>query len=139
MGKYSGHFCDGQFHGSGTMLLKDGGKFEGDWFRGKFVSGKFVFADGLEYQDGEGGWEYCTTKDPRFYSEIQAGVPKEGPLIQDTADPRPALLPLGCFDCIDGYFDPVMGAVRDFRSHAELRRPDQEEVRWIRKHCRVAK
>mmetsp|Transcript_3279 Transcript_3279/g.3447 ORF Transcript_3279/g.3447 Transcript_3279/m.3447 type:complete len:171 (-) Transcript_3279:119-631(-) len=139
LGRYTGYFSDGQFHGRGTLFLKDGGKFEGEWRKGKFISesGRYVFEDGLEFK--ESNWEYCSETDNRFYAEILEDVPPTGPLKYVTANKNNPLLPLGCYDCIDGYFDPKMNAVRDYETHSEIRRPDQEDVKWILKYCRQEK
>eukprot|EP01041_Mallomonas_annulata_P012218 gene12218-25649_t len=136
-GRYVGQFHDGQFHGKGTLYLNEGGKFVGEFRAGKYISGTYIFEDGLEYKDQD--WEYCTAKDPRFYAEVKEKVPIDGPLKYVTSNPAEPLLPLDCYDVIDGYYDPSTGCVRDYITHSEIRRPDPKTLRWIMKKCRVSK
>ena len=114
-----------------------GGRFEGDFEKGKYIRGTFYFDDGLDYDDQD--WKYCSEEDPRFWCERQEGISIKGPLKYPCANPRPPRLPLGCYDTIDGYFDPKAGCVREYFSHHEIRRPDPEEIRWIQSNCRVGK
>ena len=41
-----------------------------------FCQGKYTFADGLEYEEGE--WDYCDGYDRRFYTEICNGLKPAG-------------------------------------------------------------
>jgi hypothetical protein len=138
-GKYIGEFKLGKFHGKGSLQVK-GGKFEGIWEEGKLADGKFVFEDGLEYRKlNESTWNYCDSSDPRFFSEMQKGVPRDGPLKSYHPHTEKIVLPSGCYDVIEGYYDPKSKAIMSYRIEAEIRRPDEKEIDWIKKHCRVGK
>lgn len=55
----------GMFHGEGVLKYPDGSKVSGVWNKGKITSSKFVFPDGLEFE--QKNWKYCTCEDRRFY------------------------------------------------------------------------
>jgi len=114
-----------------------GGKFEGIFDKGRFVSGKFIFEDGLDYEEKD--WKYCSEEDPRFYREIEQGVPLDGPLKYSTARANPPKLPAGCYDTIEGYFDPKSGWIRDYGTNREIRKPDADEGLWMAANFRVGK
>ena len=43
----------------------------------------------------------------RFWTEVQASVPVHGPLKYPTPNPHDyESVPPGCYDCIDGYYNP---------------------------------
>ena len=74
---YTGQILDGEFHGEGVLAYPGGcGQYHATWNRGKVVTGRYVFADGLEYTaPTEGDWAYCRTDgDRRFYSELVNGL-----------------------------------------------------------------
>ena len=80
-------------------------------------------------------WEYCTKYDPRFYSEIKAGV-KSGDPLTDSA-PHTHDLPKGSYDVISGYFEPKSKCLYEYGSHTKIRElEDGEEVEWIKANCR---
>ena len=56
------------------------GKYHATWSRGTVVTGRYVFADGLEYTDpADGDWSYCRPDgDRRFYSELVSGLRHTG-------------------------------------------------------------
>lgn len=51
------------FHGKGVLKYPDGSRVVGVWQKGKMISSKFVFPDGLEFQAED--WKYCTKEDRR--------------------------------------------------------------------------
>lgn len=142
--KYVGTFQDGAFHGQGVLTV-DGGKFVGEWNRGKMVSGKFIFEDGLEYKpmnDTE-PWNYCSNSDPRFFIEREEKVPmapttSASRLKYERPSKETPFLPPGCYDTIDGYYDPKKFAIFSFEDATEVRMPDKKEVAWIVENCRYA-
>lgn len=54
--EYEGNLKDGMFHGDGTLHYPMGQKIDGTWEKGRLVSWKYRFADGLEYDIP---WTYC--------------------------------------------------------------------------------
>nr|CCA18652.1 conserved hypothetical protein [Albugo laibachii Nc14] len=74
---YEGEFYNGQFHGNGTLHLKDG-RMEGVWVDGVQIESRYIFHNGLEYQSEN--WKYCCENDRRFYSEISVGIRPAGDL-----------------------------------------------------------
>lgn len=70
--KYTGGFECGEFHGEGELETKDG-KVIGTWDHGKLLTYRVVFADGLEFNEGQ--WDYITPSDRRFYNEVTKRVP----------------------------------------------------------------
>ena len=97
-------------------------------------TGKLTFDDGLEYE--EKSWKYCKGNDRRFRSEMQAGGKiKAAGLLDHVNDPPAQRVPLDCFDCGDGYYDPVMRRVYSYEldekgEKIELREPDAEEIEF---------
>jgi len=99
------------------------------------ITGKFLFEDGLHYERRK--WEYCSPNgDRRFHREIEENVPQMGPLLYDTANPHPPPLPVGCYDCIEGFMNPEDHGIYSYEDKALIRNPDIEEVKWIVANCR---
>ena len=128
---YTGQFVDGIFSGSGTLRFSQGGTFTGNWTNGKLNTGGYAFKDKLEYKEEE--WEYLE-KDKRFWSEMQNNVPIE---IADQSGMGMIVsqkIPAGCFDLLDGYFDPKQQQI--FKYDGEYARtPSQDEVQFIELHA----
>lgn len=135
---YVGNFENGLFHGPGTLYVK-GGKFEGRWESGRLVDGNFVFEDGLPHKGtGLKNWTYCSVYDPRFQREIAENIENGDPLKYYSQNPNASKVPSGCFDTMDGYFDPKKLAICSYDKGEVLRMPDKEEKEWIIRHCRVS-
>lgn len=105
--EYEGNLRDGMFHGEGTMTFPMGQKVEGEWFKGRLITFKFRFADGLEYSIP---WKYCIMPDRRFYSSIQDGLRPAGRSRLTNDDP-PRKIPEGCYDTGDGFYNPATKCV----------------------------
>uniref|UniRef100_A0A8C5MQD5 MORN repeat-containing protein 5 n=1 Tax=Leptobrachium leishanense TaxID=445787 RepID=A0A8C5MQD5_9ANUR len=121
---YEGDMKDGMFHGQGTLYFPNGSKYEAKWDCGIAHEGKYTFADGLQYE--EENWHYCDGYDRRFYTEICHGLKPAGVSQLTDLDP-PRKIPRGCYDCGDGFYDPVSRVVNDYQHrflrNAELRLP----------------
>ncbi|KAK9747347.1 hypothetical protein QE152_g5370 [Popillia japonica] len=159
--EYEGMLDNSQFHGDGTLIYPMRQKIEGRWDKGKLVSWKYRFIDGLEY---EVPWGYCVFPDRRFYLSIQEGLRPAGRELRtndyvprpipegcyDTGDgfydpklrtndyvPRP--IPEGCYDTGDGFYDPKIKCVVSARDLKKvLRIPTAAEEKWIMHNCRKA-
>ncbi|XP_046552601.1 MORN repeat-containing protein 5-like [Haliotis rubra] len=94
--------------------------------------GKYTFSDGLGYEEDK--WEYCDGYDRRFYTEICNGLKPAG-RSQLTNRVPPRDIPEGCYDCGDGFYNPVSRVVVDY-NHKFLRNADDDEHDWIVKTCR---
>ena len=131
---YKGSFKNGTFHGHGTLVLKNGGKYHAQWNEGREVhgSGRYEFKDGLQYD--ERGWTYCTKADRRFLAEQEEGLKPAGET--RTANHNHAIS-RGCYDVGDGYVDPSAGldAVRNYKSARVIRAAEEPEQRWMRQKC----
>ncbi len=139
MFKYQGMFKDGVFDGPGTVYMKSGAKFKGEWAKGKMVSGGYIFADGLEHKKVEDEtWSYCSRSDPRFFEEIKMGLPNNMECICfDTYRGKEIkAMPTGCYDVGDGYFDPTKISVCSFETGDPIRMPDKNEKDWILHNAR---
>ncbi|KAK2888384.1 hypothetical protein Q8A73_019832 [Channa argus] len=88
--KYVGEMKNGMFHGKG---------------------GLFTFADGLQYH--EKGWDYCDGYDRRFYTERCNGLRPAGESQLTNLHP-PRVIPDGCYDCGDGFYDPTIRVVTSY-------------------------
>ena len=138
-GRFVGGFHDGHFHGPGTMHVS-GGKFVGTWQNGKIDTGEFFFNDGLMHRkSGYKFWEYCSMYDPRFYTEVvEIGLEKDQPLKYQTIHGTVAnKIPQGCYDTVDGYYDPKQISVCKYDTNLPFRMPNKEEKEWIIKNCRM--
>nr|XP_028570297.1 MORN repeat-containing protein 5 isoform X2 [Podarcis muralis] len=118
--KYVGEMKDGMFHGKGVLHFPGGSKYEGTWENGISIEGKYTFADGLEYEDNK--WHYCDGYDRRFYTEICRGLKPAGISQLTNLDP-PRVIPAGCYDCGDGFYNPKTRVVVDYH-HRFLRNAD---------------
>ena len=134
--RYEGSFNLGKFHGRGTITFaKNGGKYTAEWVNGEDTGGKYEFKDGLDFQAKD--WNYCTDKDRRFFSEVlNDKIPSSGAtLMSDTR--QPTQLPVGCYDVVDGYYDPATGKIHSYETKEVLRTPTKEREEWIKAKCRV--
>ncbi|XP_039618740.1 MORN repeat-containing protein 5 [Polypterus senegalus] len=130
--KYVGEMKDGMFHGKGTLFFPSGSKYEAIWEEGKAVKGTYTFADGLVYKERE--WKYCDGYDRRFYKEMLDGLKPAGRCQLTNKDPS-RVIPEGCYDCGDGFYNPVTRVVKDYNNKF-LRNADDDEHEWIVQKCR---
>ena len=70
-----------------------------------------MFVDGLEYE--EENWQYCDGYDRRFYTEICDGIKPAG-RSQLTNRIPPRVIPKGCYDTGDGFYNPDTRIVMDY-------------------------
>ena len=139
-GTYTGDFRNGELHGEGVLVLKEG-KFEGSWERGKLCKGSFVFPDGLQHRPVDmKHWPYCSPEDPRFHCEIKEGLALGEPLRYETqAGAHTLRLPAGCYDTVDGYYDPKRLSVCSLETLEPIRMPSADEKVFILGSCRQQK
>ncbi|KAK7120244.1 hypothetical protein R3I94_020295 [Phoxinus phoxinus] len=130
--RYVGEMKDGMFHGKGELHFPNGSKYEGTWEKGISKQGKYTFSDGLEYKETD--WDYCDGTDRRFYSERCNGLKPAGESQLTDRDP-PRLIPDGCYDSGDGFYDPNNRVVKDYDGNF-LRNADDQEHEWIVRTCR---
>ncbi|KAK7896273.1 hypothetical protein WMY93_021598 [Mugilogobius chulae] len=132
--QYVGETNDGMFHGKGVLYFPNGSKYESTWENGITKQGVFTFADGLQYEEKE--WDYCVGSDRRFYTERCNGLRPAGE--SQLTDRHPArVIPAGCYDCGDGFYDPSSRVVTSY-SGRFLRKADEREHAWIIRTCRKA-
>ncbi|XP_073770088.1 MORN repeat-containing protein 5 isoform X2 [Danio rerio] len=109
--RYVGEMKDGMFHGKGVLHFPNGSKYEGTWEKGICKEGKYTFSDGLKYKETD--WDYCDGKDRRFYSERCNGLKPAGESQLTDPDP-PRVIPDGCYDTGDGFYDPNTRVVKGY-------------------------
>ncbi|KAJ3376091.1 MORN repeat-containing protein 5 [Allomyces arbusculus] len=130
---YEGEVKDGEFHGAGKLTFANGMTYIGRWEHGHAVDGKLVFADGLEFAPNMDEWDYCSSKDRRYYLERVNGIqPADGTQVTAHVPRQP--IPPGTYDVVHGYFSPDDGWVYSYDGK-QLRRPEPEECAWIVKTC----
>ncbi|XP_005055875.1 PREDICTED: MORN repeat-containing protein 5 [Ficedula albicollis] len=132
--EYRGSLWDGMFHGKGELQLIKGGGYRALWERGRPTQGKYTFTDGLEFDEEK--WPYCDGYDRRFYTEICLGFKPPGIPQLTNLDP-PKIIPEGCYDCGDGFYNPETRVVVDYKRKF-LRNADNDEHEWILRTCRRA-
>ncbi|XP_066507461.1 MORN repeat-containing protein 5 [Hoplias malabaricus] len=130
--RYEGEMKDGMFHGKGVLYFPNGSRYEGTWEKGICKQGHYTFSDGLQYQDTD--WDYCDGYDRRFYTERCNGLKPAG-VTQLTNEDPPRVIPDGCYDCGDGFYNPSTRVVNDYQGNF-LRNADDEEHDWIVQSCR---
>ncbi|KAF4082700.1 hypothetical protein AMELA_G00154530 [Ameiurus melas] len=130
--RYEGEMKDGMFHGKGVLHYPNGGKYEGIWENGICKQGHYIFSDGLEYEETD--WDYCDGYDRRFYTERCYGLKPAGESQLTNGDPPP-VIPDGCYDCGDGFYDPNSRVVTAYTG-GFLRNADDHEHDWITRTCR---
>ncbi|XP_013009028.2 MORN repeat-containing protein 5 isoform X1 [Cavia porcellus] len=109
--RYVGEMKDGMFHGKGTLYFPSGSRYDAIWEKGLAVKGTYTFSDGLQY-DAE-HWHYCDGYDRRFYTEICYGL-RPSVICQLTNMDPPRKVPKGCYDCGDGFYNPITRIIRDY-------------------------
>ncbi|XP_018607219.1 MORN repeat-containing protein 5 [Scleropages formosus] len=130
--KYIGEMKDGVFHGKGVLYFPNGSKYEGTWEEGLSKQGSYTFADGLRYQ--EKNWDFCVGNDRQFYSERCNGLKPAGESQLTDLDPS-RVIPEGCYDCRDGFYNPKTRVISNYKYNF-LRNADDEEHEWIVRTCR---
>lgn len=136
---YDGELLDGRFHGKGVLHFPDGGRYIAEWRHGTVLSGQYVFADKLFYQEDD--WDYCVeAKDRRFHEERCALQPTGSTLLTNHPRDDPDFhVPPGCYDVGNGYYDPHQKCIYEFKTKNKLRDVPPAEEEWIVKHCRQEK
>ena len=76
------------------------------------VNGEYEFYDGLIYK--EQGWDYCTTQDRSFYTEIVEGMQPNGHSLIVNPKEGPKDIPQGTYDVGDGYYDPQTNILYEY-------------------------
>ncbi|XP_044190026.1 MORN repeat-containing protein 5 isoform X1 [Thunnus albacares] len=133
--KYVGEMKDGMFHGKGVLHFQNGSKYEATWENGTSRQGSFTFADGLQYQETD--WDYCNGFDRRFYSERCNGLRPAGESqLTDLHPPR--VIPDGCYDCGDGFYDPTTRVITSYLGRF-LRNAGTKQARRKRRISRCHK
>eukprot|EP00435_Cladocopium_sp_Y103_P006479 s1603_g2.t1 len=92
---YVGQFRKGEFHGQGALVYPNGGRYQATWERGYAVEGRYVFNDGLLYEDRN--WQYVSQGDRRFYTEVKEGLKPAGETLL-TNEKVPPPIPKGTYD-----------------------------------------
>uniref|UniRef100_A0A8C7IRV0 MORN repeat-containing protein 5 n=1 Tax=Oncorhynchus kisutch TaxID=8019 RepID=A0A8C7IRV0_ONCKI len=110
--RYVGEMKNDMFHGKGVLHFPNGSIYEGTWEKGISKQGKYTFSDGLEYQEKD--WEFCDGYDRQFYTERCNGLKPAGePQLTDSL----RVIPNGCYDCGDGFYDPNARVITDYEHH----------------------
>mmetsp|Transcript_71897 Transcript_71897/g.222083 ORF Transcript_71897/g.222083 Transcript_71897/m.222083 type:complete len:188 (-) Transcript_71897:49-612(-) len=130
---YEGQFRKGEFHGQGALVYPNGGRYQATWERGYAVEGKYLFNDGLLYEDRN--WQYVSQGDRRFYTEVLEGLQPAGQTLL-TNEKVPPPIPKGAYDYGSGYYDPVSEQIISYDGKEVLGYVADEEQRWIKDHCR---
>ncbi|XP_036352627.1 MORN repeat-containing protein 5 [Ochotona princeps] len=130
--RYVGEMKDGMFHGQGTLYFPGGSRYDAIWEKGLAVEGTYTFEDGLKYESKH--WHYCDRYDRRFYTEICHGF-RPAVICQLTNLDPPRKIPKGCYDCGDGFYNPITRVVKDYKNRF-LRNADDDEHEWIIRTCR---
>ena len=58
---------------------------------------------------------------------------------EDSKNEEKYVLPLNCYDFVEGYYDPKKNILCAHITGSDIRVPTEKEVEWILKHCRVGR
>ncbi|CAE8583596.1 unnamed protein product [Polarella glacialis] len=130
---YEGEFRKGEFHGQGALVYPNGGRYQATWERGFAVEGRYVFNDGLLYEDKN--WQYVSQGDRRFYTEVLEGLKPAGETLL-TNEKVPPPIPKGSYDYGAGYLDPATEQIMSYDGKEVLSYVQEAEEKWIKDHCR---
>mmetsp|Transcript_7465 Transcript_7465/g.17692 ORF Transcript_7465/g.17692 Transcript_7465/m.17692 type:complete len:181 (-) Transcript_7465:80-622(-) len=134
---YEGQFRKGEFHGEGALVYpNNGGRYQAKWERGYAVEGKYLFNDGLLYEDRN--WQYVSQGDRRFYTEVLEGLQPAGKTLL-TNEKVPPPIPKGTYDYGNGYYDPETHKIMSYNCGSgskEVETLDEAEEQFILAHCR---
>lgn len=130
---YVGQFRKGEFHGQGALVYPNGGRYQATWERGYAVEGRYVFNDGLLYEDRN--WQYVSQGDRRFYTEVKEGLKPAGETLL-TNEKVPPPIPNGTYDYGAGYYDPLTEQIMSYDGKEVLGYVNEVEEAWIKDHCR---
>lgn len=130
---YEGQFRKGEFHGSGALVYPNGGRYQATWERGYAIQGRYVFNDGLLYEDRN--WQYVSQSDRRFYTEVLTGLQPAGQTLL-TNERVPPKIPYGTYDTGNGYFDATTEQIMAYDGKDVIGIPAELEEQWIKNHCR---
>merc|ERR1712137_535713 len=123
----------GEFHGEGALVYPNGGRYQAKWERGYAVEGRYVFKDGLLYEDRN--WQYVSPGDRRFYTEVLDGLQPAGKTLL-TNERTPPQIPKGTYDTGSGLFDPATEQVLSYDGKEVISYPAEVEMRWYQEYCR---
>jgi hypothetical protein len=132
---YEGEFHKGEFHGNGTLIYPNGGKFKARWERGRMIDGEYEYYDGLMYNSEN--WDYCQSHDRRFYTEIKEGLRPAGATLIVNDPAGPPRIPSGTYDAGvgQGYYDPRRDQFFTYDGE-EIPAPEDMSTEWILDKCR---
>jgi hypothetical protein len=111
---YESEFKEGHAHSKkhlGLVVYPRGDTFEGQWRKGRFMSGNITFGDDLKFEPQD--WDYSVAPDRRFYIERDVGVKQAGRTLFNDRIPVP-FIPPGFYDTGDGVYDPKTGVVTGY-------------------------
>merc|ERR1719453_1542622 len=111
----------------------NGGRYEAKWERGYAIEGRYVFNDGLKYEDRN--WQYVSQGDRRFYTEVLHDLQPAGKTLL-TNEPVPPKIPKGTYDTGHGYFDPDTEQILSYDGKEVLGYPDPVYMQWTKDNCR---
>lgn len=125
-------FFDNMFHGVGSLTYPNRSRIEGIWDKGHMTSYRYYYPDDLCFGP------YCQMPDRSFILERRFGLKPAGRSLEiNSFDPRE--IPTGCYDTVDGFYDPQKKYVFDRLDPKHIIRiPTKSEHLWILKHCRKA-
>lgn len=130
---YEGQFRKGEFHGEGALVYPNGGRYQAKWERGYAIEGRYIFNDGLLYEDKN--WQYVSQGDRRFYTEVLQGLQPAGKTLL-TNEATPPTIPSGTYDTGNGYFDEATGHIMSYDGTEVMGTPTDDDKTWILEHCR---
>lgn len=128
---YDGQFRKGEFHGEGALVYPNGGRYQATWERGYAIEGRYIFNDGLLYEDRN--WQYISQGDRRFYTEVLDGLQPAGKTLL-TNEREPPKIPKGTYDTGNGYYDPATKLIMSYDGTSVI--DQQLDEQWILNHCR---
>ncbi|KAL1497734.1 hypothetical protein ABEB36_008641 [Hypothenemus hampei] len=113
---YDGYFNKkGEFHGAGILVYPNGQKIEGIWRNGRLGEDiNFVTNVGNSMNKN-----YCMMPDRRFQIEIDNNLNPSGHEYLTNELPPPRNIPYGCYDLVEGFYNPKLKTVYSYPKRKE--------------------
>ncbi|CAG9855970.1 unnamed protein product [Phyllotreta striolata] len=130
---YKGNFLDGEFHGTGVLIYPKGQRLEGTWRHGKLVESVFITGDNCNIVFKEDFLQFPVRVHEDEVDENMTVLCTEKQLSQPKHE-----IPEGCYDTIDGYFDPYTFVIYSYDGKLKRVATNQEGLLILSKYRQKA-
>lgn len=112
---YDGQLKDGMFHGKGVLTYPMGQMVVGEWYEGEIMSWTFKYKNIKQCTLDT----YCKQPDRRFLKTLYSQLRPAGKEYL-TNDQPTRRIPEGCYDVVDGFYNPKTLWVHSIKSMSKV-------------------